>query len=303
MIDSKQNEKADRKEKKEKTEKTISKKQQILRFVMVTMGALTMALSLKLFFIPAGIIDGGITGISLMISHTTGLSLSILLALLNLPFIYLGYKQIGKTFAITTLYSIIVMSIGTTLFEGITPLTHDPFLDAMFGGVLIGAGVGTVIKNGGALDGTEIVAVKLSNVMSISVGQVVMIANIFILGTAAFVFGFENAMYSLVAYFVASRVIDLVNEGGSELKTVFLVTSKPDEIGDALLSRLGRGVTYIPIEGGYSGERSKMIYTVISRIEERKLKDIVHSIDKNAFFVANEANEVFGGHGMKKDIH
>lgn len=283
--------------------KEVSRKQIFFRFALVTFGALLMALSLKLFFIPASIIDGGVTGISLMISHATGLHLSLLLAILNLPFIYLGYKQIGKTFAFTTLYGIIVMSIGTVLFGDLPVITTDPFLGAMFGGVLIGAGVGLVIRNGGALDGTEIIAIKLSNSFSVSVGQVIMIANLFILSSAAFVFGFENAMYSLVAYYVASLVIDKVSEGGSELKTIFLVTSNPTKVGEVLMSRLGRGVTFIPIEGGFSGEQSKMIYTVISRMEERKLKDIVHTIDPNAFFVVNEAVEVFGGHGMKKDIH
>lgn len=285
--------------------KDLTWKQRLLRFILITVGALMMALALNVFFIPANLIDGGVTGIALMFSHKFhDIPLGVFLAILNAPFIWLGYKQIGKTFALSTLYGIVVMAIGTSLFKGIQPLTHEPILDALFGGIILGAGVGLVVRNGGALDGTEIVALQINKKAPFSVGEIVMFANVFILGSAAFVFGWENAMYSMIAYFVAFKVIDIVMEGFSDMKTAMIITDKYEEISESIHNRLGRGVTLLEAQGAYSKESKKVIYTVVSRLEESKLKDIVVMEDKDAFLVISDAADVRGGTKTKKeDIH
>lgn len=275
----------------------------LLRIFMITFGSLLMALALKILIVPADIIDGGVVGISLITSHLSGLPLGILLFVFNLPFIFLGYKQIGKTFALSTLYGITVMSLGTMLFKGISPATDDPFLAAVFGGIAIGVGVGLVIKNGGALDGTEVVAILLSKKTNASIGQIVMFINVVIFSGAAFVYGIENALYSMVAYYIASKIMDLTVDGVDEMKSVMIITEKEAEIAEAIMNRLGRSITYINGEGGYGKQDKKIIYVVITRLEQAKLKDIVHEIDAEAFITFTVVADVKGGAFSKKDIH
>mgnify|MGYP000946263911 FL=1 len=195
------------------------------------------------------------------------------------------------------------MSIGTTLLHPVPPITIDPLLAAVFGGITLGAGVGLVIRSGGSLDGTEIVAILLNRKTAFSVGEVVMFINIFILGSAGFVFGWDRAMYSLIAYYVAFKAIDVVIEGFDESKAVWVISDKSAEIGDAIVHRLGRGVTYLRGEGGYTGEDRRVIYCVITRLEEAKLKSIVEEIDPGAFLSIGPIHDVRGGRFKKRDIH
>lgn len=283
--------------------KHMSKAQLLLRFLFLTVGALIVALSLKAFFVPNNIIDGGITGISLTIAHMTHLPLGIFLFVLNLPFIILGYKQLGKTFAISTLYGITVMSIGTLLFKDVGSLTQEPVLAALCGGVGLGLGVGLVIRYGGTVDGTEVVAIDVNRKTGFSIGQIIMFLNVFIIGSSSFVFGFDNAMYSMLAYYVAFKVIDLVVEGLIDTKSVWIISDKHREIGEALTARLGRGITYFHGEGGFEGEQKKIIFTVISRLEEAKMKNIVEDYDPNAFVAIGVVADVKGGQFKKKNIH
>lgn len=277
--------------------------QEFKRYVMLFIGSIITAVGLEIFLVPNNIIDGGIVGISIMASYLTGMPLSLFLVVLNIPFIYLGYKQIGKTFALSTLFSIASLSYWTHVFHPIPGVTNDLFLAAVFGGMIVGLGVGMIIRFGGSLDGTEIVAIIFDRWTSFSVGEIVMFLNLFILSSAGLVFTLDKAMYSLVAYFIIFKVMDIVIEGLDESKAAMIVSDKPDEIADALLARLGRGVTILHGEGGYTKERKNVLYAVITRLEMAKLKSIVDEIDENAFLTINDVHEVMGGKFKKKAIH
>lgn len=275
----------------------------ILRTIMITLGAILMAVGLEIFLVPNKVIDGGITGISIMLSHVTGIQLGIFLFLLNLPFVYLGYKQMGKTFAISTVYGIIVLSIFTSLFHPVPAFTDDILLATIFGGMILGIGVGIVIRSGGALDGTEILSLVVTKKVPFSVGQIIMFINFFILGAAGFVFTWDRAMYSLLAYVIASKAIDTVVAGLEESKSVWIISEAAEQIGDAVNARLGRGVTYLKGEGAYTGDEKKVIFSVITRLEESKLTTIVEEIDPSAFLAIADIAEVRGGRFKKRDIH
>lgn len=273
------------------------------RGLLILIGAGLVSVGLEIFLVPNRIIDGGIVGISIITSHLTHLPLGMFLFLLNLPFLVWGHKQIGKTFAFSTLFGVSVMSVGTTLLHPIPQITDDPLLAAVFGGIVLGIGVGLVIRNGGSLDGTEIVAILFNKGTPFSVGEVVMFFNIFILGSAGFVFGWDRAMYSLIAYYIAFKMIDVTIEGFEESKSVWIISDNHKEIGEALLARLGRGVTYLSGEGGYTGDDKKVIFCVITRLEEAKLKSIVEEIDPGAFLAIGNIHDVKGGRFKKRDIH
>jgi len=273
------------------------------RAIVIFLGASLVAVGLEIFLVPNNIIDGGVVGISIITSHLSGLPIGLFLFLFNLPFLFLGYKQIGKTFAISTLFGVAVMSIGTTLLHPVPPLTDQPTLAAVFGGIILGVGVGLVIRSGGSLDGTEIVAILFNKKTPFSVGEVVMFFNFFILGSAGFVFGWDNAMFSLIAYYIAFKMIDITIEGFDESKAVWIISERNREIGEALLSRLGRGVTYLNGEGAYTGDNKRVIFSVINRLEEAKLKSIVDELDPHAFLAVGNIHDVKGGRFKKKDIH
>ncbi|MEH7009391.1 YitT family protein [Neobacillus niacini] len=281
----------------------LPKRKIIQRIMLITIGAALMAVGLEIFLVPNHVIDGGIVGISIMLSYLTGWKLGIFIFLLNIPFFYIGYKQIGKTFALSTLYGIIILSIGTTLLHPVPAFTQDILLATVFGGIVLGIGVGMVIRFGGSLDGTEILAILFNKKLPFSVGEIIMFFNLFILGSAGFVFSWDRAMYSLIAYFVAYKTIDITVTGLDESKSVWIISDNAQEIGEAIMNRLGRGVTYINGEGAYSGDEKKVIFCVINRLEEAKLKEIVTESDENAFLAVADIAEVRGGRFKKKDIH
>ncbi|WP_410513730.1 YitT family protein [Paenibacillus sp. BR2-3] len=273
------------------------------RIIMMVIGAAMMSVALEIFLVPNQMIDGGITGISIMLSHIFDIPLGILLTLLNLPFLVIGYKQIGKTFALSTLFAVVLMSIGTQLLHPVNPITVEPLLAAVFGGVILGVGVGLVVRYGGSLDGTEIVAILVAKKLPFSVGEVVMFINLFILSGAGFVFGWNNAMFSLIAYYIAFKMIDVTLEGLDQSKSVWIISDKFRDIGEALTERLGRGVTYLEGEGGFSGDNKKVIFVVITRLEEAKLKAIVEDWDSDAFIAIGNIHDVKGGRFKKRSIH
>ncbi len=281
----------------------ISRARFLQRAILITLGAALVSVALEIFLVPNKIIDGGIVGVSIIVSHLSGLPLGIFLFLLNLPFLFLGYKQIGKTFAISTLFAVALMSIGSTLLHPVPPLTIEPLLATVFGGITLGIGVGLVIRSGGSLDGTEIVAILVNKKSAFSVGEVVMVINIFILGSAGFVFGWDQAMYSLIAYYIAFKLIDITLEGFDESKAVWIISEKNREIGDAIIHRLGRGVTFLNGEGGFSGDSKRVIFCVITRLEEAKMKAIVEDLDPAAFLAVGNIHDVKGGRFKKRDIH
>ncbi len=203
----------------------------------------------------------------------------------------------------STFFAVGLLSVGTALLHSMEEVTDDPLLATVFGGIILGIGVGLVIRYGGSMDGTEILAILFNKRLPFSVGQIVMFFNFFILGSAGFVFGWDRAMYSLMAYFIAYKMIDIVIEGLDETKSVWIISDRAKEIGEALLYRLGRGVTYLSGEGGFTGDEKKVIFCVVTRLEEAKLKSIVEEMDPQAFMAVGHIHDVNGGRFKKRDIH
>ncbi|BFH61518.1 YitT family protein [Paenibacillus azoreducens] len=286
-----------------KTHRKLSPVDLLKKFIFITAGAILMAVALEVFLVPNSIIDGGITGISIVLSEITSIPLGIFLFIINLPFLFLGYKQIGKTFAISTLYGIVVMSVTTQLLHDVSPFTNEKILAVLFGGLILGLGVGLVIRFGGSLDGTEIVAILLSKKTRIPVGQLIMIMNVFIFIIAGFVFGWDSAMYSIFTYYMASKIMDIVVEGLNESKSVTIISSEYEEISETIQARLGRTTTFIYARGGYSREDTQMIYCVVTRLELAKLKAVVQEIDPKAFIAIESVSDVLGGNFEKSAIH
>ncbi len=277
--------------------------QLLAKFIFITTGAVMMAVALEIFLIPNSVIDGGITGISIILSEVTPVPLGLFIFIINVPFLIIGYKQIGKTFAFSTLYGITVMSLMTAYLHHVPALTDDKILASMFGGVILGFGIGLVIRFGGSLDGTEIVAILLSKRFHMPVGQIVMIINVFIFAVAGFVFGWDSAMFSIFTYYIAAKVMDIVVEGLEESKSVTIISSEYEEISQAIVDRLGRSTTFMYAKGGYSKEDTQMIYCVVTRLELAKLRTIVQDIDPSAFLAIEHVSEVIGGNFEKKNIH
>ncbi|GGD95047.1 YitT family protein [Paenibacillus nasutitermitis] len=273
------------------------------KFIFLTVGAVLMAIALEVFLVPNSIIDGGITGISIVLSEVTSISLGIFIFLINIPFLFIGYKQIGKTFAFSTLYAVGIMSVTTFLLHHVEPFTTEKILAVLYGGVTLGLGVGLVIRYGGALDGSEIVAILLSKKLRIPVGQIIMMINVFIFIVAGFVFGADSAMYSIFSFYIAAKVMDIVVEGLDESKSVTIITQDYEEVSEAISNRLGRSTTFIYAKGGYTKEDTQMIYCVVTRLEVAKLKNVVQEIDPSAFISIQHVSDVMGGSTEKKSIH
>jgi len=273
------------------------------KILMLIVGALVTAAGLELFLIPNNVIDGGVVGLSIMSQSITGMSLGTFLVIYNIPFIYMGYRHIGKNFALSTVFAIVMLSVWTAVLHAVSPVTNDPFLAAIFGGVVTGLGVGIVMRTGGSFDGTEIVAIILDARTQFSVGEVVMFINLFILSSAGLLYGWDKAMYSLFAYFVISKMIDVVLKGLDESYAVMIVTNEHEEMTAALNERLGRGVTLLHGTGGYTGEAKEVLYCVVTRLELDKLKEIVLDKDERAFVTINAVHDIVGGRVKKKAIH
>lgn len=283
--------------------KGLTKKKLAQRIFFIILGAALMGVGIEEFLVQNKILDGGIVGISIILSHLTGIKLGIFIFVLNIPFLFIGYKQIGKTFAFSTLLGIAILSITTILLHDVPVFTEDLLLATVFGGIVLGAGVGIVIRYGGSLDGTEIMAILLDKKLPFSVGEIIMFFNIFIFTIAGFVFGWDRAMYSLLTYYIAFKTIDIVIAGLDESKSAWIISEHHKEIGDAILARLGRGVTYLNGEGAYTGDDKKVIFCVITRLEEAKLKLLVEDIDPSAFLAVAAISEVRGGRFKKRAIH
>jgi uncharacterized membrane-anchored protein YitT (DUF2179 family) len=272
------------------------------KILMIVIGATLSSIGLEIFLVPNNIIDGGVIGISMMTSYITNLPLGIFTFLFNIPFLIIGYKHIGKSFVMSTLFAVACLSVGVSVLHPIPGLTHDVFLAAIFGGIINGIGVGLIIRAGGSLDGTEIVAIILDKKISFSIGEIVMFFNCFILLAAGFVYEWDRAMYSLITYFIAFKAIDIIVEGLDESKAVTVVSDKHQEITEAILARLGRGVTILNGQGGFSKVPTNVLYVVVSRLELAKMKSIVLDFDQNALITVGNV-EVAGKKYKKKAIH
>ena len=271
------------------------KVQTTMNFIAILLGCLIAALAIECFLIPNTILDGGITGISIIIHKVFKLPLSILVIVLNIPFIYIGYRNLGKQFLVRTMYSMIMFSIFIDLFENFQPFTNEILLATVFGGGILGIGVGLVIHFGGCVDGTESVAIVVSKKTSFSVGQIVLMFNLFVFSIAGFIFGIDRALYSLLTYIITFKVIDVVATGFDEAKAAMIITDKGTRLSEEIYNRLGRTTTTLRGKGLISGEK-EILYCVLTRMEIFELKHIVQDMDESAFVTINDVSDIIGNH-------
>jgi len=267
----------------------------ILSYIIIILAATLAAYSLDTFLIPNNILDGGVTGISIIISKVFAIPISLLVILINIPFVYVGYRNLGKNFLIRTIIAMLTFSIALSFFESFHEVTDEILLATIFGGILLGIGVGLVIRMGACVDGTESVALVISKKTSLSVGQIVMVFNFLIYGCAALIFGIDRALYSILTYFITFKVIDLVSEGLEQAKAALIVTEKGTDMANEIYKRLGRTVTRINGQGLLSGEKEVM-YCVLTRIEVFELKKIANEMDESAFISILEVSDIIGNH-------
>jgi len=274
--------------------------------ILIIIGIFSAAFGFKGFLLTNHFIDGGATGISLLISALTKIPLSYLIVGINLPFIVLGHRIVGRQFAIKTALAIsgLALVLATVTFPNIT---NDNLLVAIFGGFFLGAGIGFAIRGGAVIDGTEVLAIYLSRKFGTTIGDVIIIINIMIFGAAAYFLGIEIALYSMITYLAASKTLDFIVEGLEEYIGVTVVSDKNEEIRQMIIDKMGRGVTVYSGKSGY-GKRGEMketdiIYTVITRLELNKLNSEIERIEPNAFVVMNSVKDTKGGMIKKRPLH
>lgn len=286
------------------THRKSSKSWMLLRALMVVIGGFVTAYGLEAVLIPNSVSDGGVTGLSIVGSQLFGLPLGVLIALLNIPFVFLGYKQIGKSFAVFSVVGIVSLAVGTSLMHHIPAIIEgDTLLVTVVGGIIIGFGMGLALRNGGALDGIDMLAVLLSRKLPFGTSDLILFLNLFVFIIVSTVFGLQGAILSGIAYFIASKVIHIVEEGLSGSKTFKIITNEPELMVETIRDRLGRSATYNIVRGAYSNEEFKEITCVINRLEESKMKEIIREIDPGSFVTVYDVAEVRGGNFKKNDIH
>ena len=281
-------------------ERKLTKKEKFFsllnKLFFLTVGPFIAAFALEVFLVPNNIIDGGIVGVSIIVSYLTKINLGLLIFVINIPFFLLAFNKIGKKFVLQTFYAIGMLSLALNIFTTHhLPTTDDLLLCTVFGGIILGTGVGLVLKNEGSLDGTEIMSLVLSKKFGFSVGEWIMLFNVFIYGAAGLVFGWNRAMYAVLTYFIAFRVIDVVLEGLNSAKSIEIISDQAEEIGQELIEKLDIRVTYINGVGGYSGAKKTIIYCVVSRLELARMKEIIKNADPNAFITIVDVHEAYGG--------
>ncbi len=267
----------------------------LISFIGITIGAMLSAFSIQTFLSPNMILDGGVIGISMIVSKLTNLPLSIFTIILNIPFLLIGYKNLGKKFLIKAVYAMLIFSCFLTMFSNVNELTEDILLATIYGGIILGIGVGLVIRSGGCLDGTESVAIIINKKTSFSTGQIIMLFNIFIYLTAGALFGLDKALYSLLMYFITFKIIDLVSEGLEQAKAAMIITEQGSQIAKEIYNKLGRTATLIEGNGLVSGKKD-ILYCVLTRMEISQLRTIVNSKDEKAFVTITEVSEIIGDH-------
>ncbi|AJC25448.1 MULTISPECIES: YitT family protein [Bacillus] len=276
----------------------------IVRAIMVIIGGIIAAYGLETVLIPNSVSDGGVTGLSIVGSQLFHLPLGILIAVINIPFVWLGYKQIGKGFAFLSIIGIVSLAAGTSFFHH-TPaiIEGDTLLITVVGGIILGFGMGLALRNGGALDGIDMLAVLLSRKLPFGTSDLILFLNMFVFIFVSFVFGLQGALLSVIAYYIASKVIHVVEEGLSGSKTFQIITNEPALMVETIREELGRSATYKEAYGGFSHEKFKEITCVINRLEETKLKEIINDIDKQAFVTVYDVAEVKGSNFRKVHNH
>jgi uncharacterized membrane-anchored protein YitT (DUF2179 family) len=276
---------------------------ELLNGLLIVLGILSATIGLEGFLLSSNFIDGGVTGISMLLSKVTGLSLSIWLPLVNLPFIAVGYRQIGRLFAFRSTIAISGLALALAVLH-FPSVTHDLLLTAVFGGFFIGAGIGLAVRGGAVLDGTEIAALLISKRSHLlKVGDVILLFNVVLFIFAMSVLGVEEALYSILTYVAAARTLDFVINGIEEYTAITIVSRFSGEIAARILAYLGRGVTIYKGRGGLSGEDQEILYCVVTRLEIGSVKAIVRSLDRNAFVTSHPLSDVDGGMVKRASLH
>ncbi len=290
--------------------RSIVLKNNLKNIFLIALGIAFATIGLKGFLLTNGFLDGGVTGISLLTNKITGINISILIVAINIPFIFIGWKQISLEFAIKTFISIIVLAICLTFVEIHIDIdkTTDTLLISVFGGFFLGAGIGLCIRGGSVIDGTEILAIALSKKSSLSVGDVISIINIVIFASSAYLVGIKIALYSMLTYFVASKTVDFVTNGIEEYIGITIVSEKADEVKEVIIRNLGRGVTVYKGESGFGStghkiEERKILFCVVTRLETHKILVEIAKVDSKAFVIQHSINETKGGMIKKRPLH
>lgn len=286
-------------------ELSILTKRNIKDFLLVTAGILSASFGFKGFLLTNEFIDGGATGISLLISNTTGIPLYLLIICVNIPFIFMGYRVVSTAFAIKTALAIggLALCVAQVDFPNVT---DDNILVAVFGGFFLGAGIGLAVRGGAVIDGTEILAIFLSRKLGTTIGDIIILINIFVFSAAAYLLSIEVAMYSMITYLSASKMLDFIVEGIDEYMGVTIVSTHYLEIKQMIIEKMGRGITVYKGEKGFGtrGEMSEVniLFTVITRLEMNKLNTEIQTIDPHAFVVMNSIKDTKGGMIKKKAL-
>lgn len=283
----------------------ITVKRNVKDVILITIGIFSASFGFKGFLLTSHFIDGGATGISLLISALTKIPLYQLIIAINIPFIFMGYKMMGRPFAIKTALGIIGLSLCLATVE-FPNVTDDRLLVAVFGGFFLGAGIGFAVRGGAVIDGTEVLAIFLSKKVSATIGDIVMVINVFIFSAAAFLLGVEIALYSMITYLSASKTLDFLVEGIEEYIGVTIVSAHSEEIREMITNKMGRGVTVYNGKRGFNYQEQKqdveIVYSVITRLELNKMKTEIEIIDSNAFVVMNSIKDIKGGIIKKRPL-
>lgn len=280
----------------------------------IVFGIACATIGLEGFIVPNKLLDGGVTGISLLLSSITKMDVSIFIFIINIPFIFMGYKQVSKIFAYKTFLAILSLSAVLMLLHSVhfPVVTQDKLLIAVYGGMLLGAGIGFAMRGGGVLDGTEVLALYLTRKASfLQVGEIILILNILIFTVAAFVNGIEPALYSILAFMSASKMVDFLTNGIEEYTGVTIISEESDKIRKQIIAQLGRGVTIYSGKRGLRGKKAQesglnnrdVLYTVVTKLELTKVRDIVQEIDRSCFMTTHSISSVRGGMVKARKLH
>jgi len=272
----------------------------------ILLGILSATFGLKAFLLPNSFLDGGVTGISLIATELTGISLSVLIIIINIPFMLLAFSTISKQFALKSIIAIILLAASIYIIP-FTSITDDKLLIAVFGGFFLGLGIGLAIRGGSVIDGTEVLAVFISRKTSLTIGDIILVFNIIIFSFAAYVFSIEIALYAILTYLAASKTVDYVVTGVEEYVGVTIISEKSEEIRIAIIEKLGRGCTLYYGKKGFAkrGETLKktdIVYTLLTRLELSKLHTELDKIDKDAFIVMHSIKDAKGGMIKKRPL-
>ncbi|MGZ4031788.1 MAG: YitT family protein [Tumebacillaceae bacterium] len=269
----------------------------LLDYLYVTIGSLLVALAVTWVFVPNKTVTGGVTGIAILLNYLFGANISLTSLAINIPLFWAGYRFLGgRSFAIKTLYGIIILTLFLQLADPLKhhPLTQNTLLASIYGGLMLGAGLGIVFRGRATTGGTDLAARLFQNLTGYSAGGMLLFIDGTIIAAAGVIFGIDRVLYALISLFITSKTIDLVQQGVSIAKVAYIITDDDDRVRDAILYNLVRGCTEVPSYGGFTGAKRSMLMTVVGRSEVSRLKELVRETDPNAFVIVSDAQEVLG---------